>query len=512
MYKNKRSWYSSAVLVLASAATLLAACSNNSGTTPDPASTEGSPSGSSTATADASRPPAKLSIITEYSTAWPVKPDWPVWRWVKEETNITIEQQTYTSPESLSLAVASGEMPDIMSVFPGEVQKFGAQGAFLDLAPHLDKMPNVKQFLEERPEIKARVTQPDGKILSLLNDGAGDGNQLVWFYRDDIFAKHNLTPPKTWDEMFETAMTLKELYPDSYPLVFRHGIGTLNTFGPSFGTYAEFHKDPVTGKMKYGATDPNYKTMVEQLNKFYEAGLFPPDWLSMDYKAWTQFITTNKSFMTVQFIGQIEIMNNQLTDGGHLKFMPPPLGAGSQAYLPKAGHEDFGFAVASNTKNLDAVLRYFDYIFSEKGRDIQSWGKEGETYTIVDGKKKFNDTFKETNDIRRDAGIGTAGSYGWFDFEAWLSMVKPDEQEPYIEAKKYRFPVNNIMPILSKEETDSIVTVQDQIFKHYSTSVSKFIMGETPMSEWDAFLASLESYGLPKVLETYQTALDRQQP
>ncbi|WP_158289400.1 extracellular solute-binding protein [Paenibacillus flagellatus] len=449
-------------------------------------------------------------MISEYATGWPPKPGWGVWKWVKEETNITVDHKTYTSPESLALSVASGEMPDIMSVYPTEVQKFGPQGAFLDLSKHMDKMPNVKKFLAEHPDITARITQPDGKILSLLNDGTGEGNQLVWFYRDDIFAKHNLQPPKTWDEMYTTAKKLKELYPDSYPLVFRHGIGTLITFGPSFGIYPEYYKDPTTGKMKYGATDPNFKKMVEYLNKFYMEGLFPKDWLSMDYKGWTQFITTNKSFMSVQFIGQIEIMNNQLQNGGHLKFMAPPLGAGSKAYLPNAGYEDRGFAVASNTKNLDAVLRFFDYVYSEKGRTIQSWGKEGETYTVVNGKKKFNDTFKTAADITREAGIGSAGTYGWFDYEAWLSMVKPSEQEPYIEAKKYRYPTAKILPILSKEETDSISTQQDQINKYYTTAVSKFIMGETPMTEWDSFVSTLNQYGLQKVLDTYQKALDRQ--
>ncbi|CAI6082054.1 extracellular solute-binding protein [Cohnella sp. JJ-181] len=522
--KKKTTGKSAAGVLVASALTaaMLAGCSgnnnNNAGASSSAAaspSASASASGSASASASPSAAlpePAKISIFTEYSTAWPPQADWGVWKWVKEETNITVEQKTSTTTvpsEALALAVSSGDMADVMSVFPGDVQKFGSQGAFLDLSKHMDKMPNVKAYLDSHPVIKMRVTQPDGKILNIINDGAGAGNQLVWFYREDIFDKNGLTPPKTWDELYETSKKLKQLYPDSYPLVFRHGLGTLSIFAPSFGILPELQKDKTTGKMTYGPLSPNYKTMIEYLNKFYKEGLFPPDWLSMDYKAWTQFMATNKSFISVQYIGQIETMNNQLTEG-RLKFMAPPLGAGDKAYLPQGGYEDYGFSVASNTKNLDAALRYLDYIYSEKGRDIQSWGKEGETYTIVDGKRKLNDVYKESNDLRRVSGILSAGTYGWFDFEAPLSLIKESEREAYVESPKYQFPVTSTLPILSKEETDSISTQIDAIYKYYSTSISKFIMGETPLTEWDNFIKELDKYGLQKVLQTYQVALDRQ--
>ncbi|GGI44669.1 sugar ABC transporter permease [Paenibacillus marchantiophytorum] len=499
--------YLVSMIVLASA--VFAGCSSSTDHSAEPNRTGTVSPTNNAVSSSAALAPATIRVFTEYNTAWPPKKDWGVWKWVKEETNITVNQKTATSPESLSLEVASGSMPDVMSVFPGDVQKFGAQGAFLDLSKYMDKMANVKAYLDAKPDIRARVTQPDGKIYNIINDGAGTGNQLVWFYRDDVFQKNNLKAPSTWDELYLTAKKLKELYPESYPLVFRHGINTLFAFAPTFGVYPEFHKDPVTGKMKYGVNDPNFKKMIGYLNKFYTEGLFPPDWLSMDYKAWSQFMATNKSFITVQYIGQIEIMNNQMKEG-HLKFMAPPLGAGSKAFLPRGNYEDYGFAVASKTTNLDASLRYLNFIYSQKGRDVLSWGKEGETYTVENGKRKFKPIFKEANDLRKEAGIQTAGTYGWFDFDAWLSLVKDSEQEAYVEAQKYQFPVNNMLPILTKEEIDSIVTQADQLNKYYTTSVSKFIMGETPLAQWDTFISSLNQYGLPKLLETYQTALERQ--
>lgn len=486
------------------------ACSKENNQPSSSPSNSVQPSASSVATPELPKA-ATIRLFTENNTGWPAKKDWGVWKWVKEETNITIEQVLATGPESLTLAVSSGDMPDVLSVFPGDAQKFGSQGAFIDLSKHMDKMPNVKAYLESKPDVKERMLAPTGEMYSILNDGAGEGNQTVWMYREDIFKKHNLTEPKTWDELYTTAKALKKLYPDSYPFVFRHGasLNILNYIGPTYGFYPELHqdsKDP--SKMKFGMQDPEAKNLVGMLNKFVKEGLIPPDWLTMDYKAWTQFMSTNKSFITVQFIGQIEIMNNQLKEG-KLKFMVPPIGSGSQPALFKGGFETFGLAVASTTKNLDASLRYLDYIFSKKGRDIQSWGKEGETYTKEGDKRKFIATYKEPNDLRIVSGIQTAGTYGLFDFDAWLSLVKEEEQAPYREAAKYRLNVSNSLPVLTADESATVSLLNEQLFKFWTGEVTKFIMDERKMSEWETFVKELDKYNVEKIKSIYQTALDR---
>jgi putative aldouronate transport system substrate-binding protein len=491
-------------------ASMLAGCSNNGGANVnvnDPGTA--APAASPESTEPASAPEATLRLLTDLKETYPPKPDWAVWKWVKEETNITIEQETWTGPESLALAIASGDMPDLFTVFPQDAQKYGMQGAFLDLSEHMDKLPSLKKFLDSKPDVAERMTSPGGEMYHVLNDGTGASNLMVWFYRDDVFAKHNLQPPTTWDELYETAKTLKELYPDSYPFSFRHGVSTLNSFGPQFGVYPYMYEDPGTGKIKYGVTDPGFKVMIEYLNKFYQEKLIPQDWLSMDYKAWTQQVATDKTFMTIQYIVQIEIMNSQLQNGAHLKFMAPPLGAGEKAYIPKADFETYGIAVSSKTKNLDAALRYIDFIYSDKGKDILSWGKEGESYTIEDGKRKFLPQFKEPNDLRKELGLMTSAAYGVADFEASLSLSNENEQYSYTEAMKYQFPTMNVRPVLTDEERNSITDTEDQLNKYYESSVAKFIIGETPLSQWDAFLEELNKIGAQKIIDTYQVGLDR---
>ncbi|NQX62449.1 extracellular solute-binding protein [Paenibacillus qinlingensis] len=506
MRRNSNGKYYAITVILTSA--LITGCSSNGNETNGSSS---SPKPSASASTATTKPleAGSFRMLTELSPGWPAKPDWPIWKWVKEKTNITVKQETQTGPESLALAIASGDMPDVFALYVGDAQKYGPQGAFLDLSKHLDKMPNVKTFLAAHPDVAQRMTSPGGEMYQLINDGAGAGNQMVWFYRNDILQKNSLQEPKTWDELYDTAKKLKQVYPDSYPFVFRHGLGTLNTFGPAFGVYPGIYEDQASGKIKYGATDPNFKKMIEYLNKFHKEGLIPPDWLTMDYKAWTQFITTNKSFMTVQFIGQIETMNTQFKNGEHLKFMAPPIGAGGKPYLPRGNYETLGFSVSSKTKNLDAVLRYLDFTYSKEGTDVLSWGKEGESYTVDNGKRKITPTIKEANELRKETGIMTAGTYGQFDYSAVTSMSNENEKYSYAEAAKYQFPVTNVLPALTSDEKSAIMTTEEQINKYYETSIAKFILGETPLTQWDTFTSEMNKLGLQKMLDAYQKAFDR---
>lgn len=452
---------------------------------------------------------ARLNMLTEESQAWPARPDWPVWRWVREATNIAIEQETQTGSESMTLAIASGDMPDLFTLYPTDAQKYGSRGAFLDLSEYLDRMPHVKAFLASRPDVAARMTFPGGEIYQLLSDGAGAGNQIVWFYRDDIFDKHGLQPPATWDELYETAKALKRLYPDSYPFVFRHGLGTLATFGPAFGIYPSFYRDPETGDIEYGPTDPNFKKLIEYLKKFYDEGLMPPDWLSMDYKAWTQFMTTNQSFITVQYIGQIEIMNAQLEAGEHFSFMAPPSGLAGYAYLPRNDYEPLGFAISAKTDRLDTALRYLDFLYSDEGMDLMSWGKEGETYEVVEGRRQLLPLFKEPNDLRKEAGIMTAGTYGRFDYSSLMSLSSAGEQYAYREAAKYTSPISGDPPMLTASEIAWAWPALEQLDKYYGSNVSRFILGYKPMSEWGAFIEDLDKLGVTKLKELYRLAFNR---
>jgi putative aldouronate transport system substrate-binding protein len=454
--------------------------------------------------------PETIRLFTDTAASWPYKENWPIWNWIKENTNITVKAQIPSGNynDTLALNIASGDVQDVLYVRNSD--KYGADGVFLDLAKHLDKMPNFKKFLDDNPQIKMSATTTKGEIYSTIIDGAGVTNQMIWFYRDDIFKKHNLQPPKTWDELYKVSTTLKELYPSSNPLIFRHGLANMANFAVTFDSSNEFFPDPQTGKFRYGPTESRFKDMLGYLNKFNKEGLIPPDWLSMDVKVWNQAMVTGKSFMTVQYIGQMEILNNQLTDGGHLSFMAPPAGPGGKAYIPNRTNESDGFAIYSQTKNLDASLKFIDFLYSKQGSDVLSWGKENETYTVVDGKRKFLPQYKQFTSLRVENGMMTFGSYGKFDTSALISMIPEKERSAYEEAPKYTFPIQIVRPKFQGDALERYSLLHPQITKFYEESTAKFIMGDRPLAEWDKYVEQITKLGVPELLELHQKTWDLQ--
>lgn len=514
------------LLIALSVMLVLSACSGGQGqpqATEPPAAEQPSEESPSQAPADSSSAPAaadrpsyyseELATVTMYTNShqsWPYQEDWPIWRWIQEATNITVDVSIPTGnySETLALNVASGDLQDIIYIPSTGVGRYGADGALLDLSPHLDKMPNVKKYMEENPQLKSRMTFPGGEIYYVLHNGAGLTNYMINFYREDIFEKHNLQPPTTWDELYEVSKELKALYPDSYPFNYRHGLDNLLNFGPAFGTFPGYFPDPETGKGRYGPIEDEFKLIIEYLHKFYKEGLTPPDFLSMDAKAWTQYMVTNQSFITLQYIGQMEIINNQLSEG-RLKFLPPPEGIPGNKYIPDTNYEIHGFAISSQVKNLDAALKLLDFFYSEEGTDVLSWGIEGETYTVVDGKRKFHDEFKEFTDLRKNLGIMTPGSYGQFDENALISMIAESERYAYEEAGKYRFPVQVVSPNFTAEEQERFTFVNESISTHFKENMARFIMGDRPLSEWDAYVEEAKSLGVEEMIQLHETAWAR---
>ncbi|MGV2806805.1 ABC transporter substrate-binding protein, partial [Clostridium perfringens] len=49
-------------------------------------------------------------------------------------------------------------------------------------------------------------------------------------------------------------------------------------------------------------------------------------------------------------------------------------------------------AITESNKHIAETVKFFDYFYSEEGRMIMNFGKEGTSYTMVDGYPKYMDS------------------------------------------------------------------------------------------------------------------------
>lgn len=505
-------------VLAASLTAMLAGCANQSGSN-EPSSGNAAAPGNDNA---AAAPKEQTFTFLDYSNAsWPYNKDWPVWKYIKEHTGVTLDVQVPPDAQldnALNLTVASGDMPDMLYTQNKQTaDKFGQQGALVNILDYLDEMPNLKNWMEQFPIDSQNAMSADGKMYIFPNNGIGETNRMNWMYRADIFEANGLTAPANWDELHAALKKLKEAYPDSFPMAWRQGLQYLRNFAPAFGTnsndgtndvYFDFDKK----EWRYGPIEDNFKTMITYLNTFYKEGLIPPDFLTIDTKQWQDLMSTDRAFVTADYISRVDFFNLPMRKQNpqyNLLFMPTP--AGWPDGPQKNAYTQFlenGIMVTTTSKKIKEIMHYMDFFYSEEGKTLVSWGKAGETYKDDNGKKQFTGGYMDVSDMRKKTGLSTDGTYTWFDYDAHLSLSSPELQDAYEQAPKYDSE-QQPRPAMTQEELEMISTVGQTLQKTRDQNLAKFITGQRNLSEWDSYVEELKEIGVDKVVSVYQTAYDR---
>src|SRR5699024_1789813 len=115
---------------------------------------------------------------------------------------------------------------------------------------------------------------------------------------------------------------------------------------------------------------------------FYEEGLIPTDFLSIETEEFQKIMSSDTSFITQDYISRIDMFNIPLRQENPdytLIHMPPPAGFPDGDQLDYSNHTaKGGYLVPKDSDHIETALRYIDWTFSEEGRDTLSWGVEEE--------------------------------------------------------------------------------------------------------------------------------------
>lgn len=501
---------------------VLGACSsgnNDNGASSSP-SASGSPSAEASASPSAEPLQEQTFTFLNYSNAsWPYDVNWKVWQYIKEKTGVTLDIQLPAGnllEDALSLTIASGDLPDIMwNQVKATADKFGQQGALVNILDYVDQMPNLKAWMEKYPTETNNVLSSDGKMYTFPNAGLGESNRRTWMYREDVFKKHNLKTPETWDELYETLKQLKAEYPDSYPLTVRNGLRYFLDFGAGFNVSADVEAskasvmyDSASSTWKYAPIQEEYKTMLGYFNKFYKEGLMPKDFLTIDTKMWQDIISTNRAFITLDYIGRIDFYNTAMRKDNPeftMNFMAPPAGwAGGPRKNAYTQITEEGFMVASTSSKINEIMKFMDFFYSEDGKNTVSWGKEGETYS----NGAFTTKYADIADLRKQTGLSTDGTYTWFDFDAHISVSSPELKAAYEQAPNYDSD-KKIILAFTPEEQQTLSTKGDALNANRDENLSKFIMGTRSFDEWNSFIEEQKKLGYEEIVAIFKAAHDR---
>jgi len=454
--------------------------------------------------------PVKLTKMAISHPSWPHQEDWLIIDLIEEATNVQLEVIAIPSAgynDRLNLDLASGELCDIINISGTDItHKYGPQGAFVNIKDQLNNLPNYKKFYEQNTEDVMRFMTADGNWYNFHNSGIGETNRQGWMYRKDIFDKHNLAIPTNEQELYDVLKALKALYPDSYPFMFRQNLIRFSNFGPAWGTGWEVYYNFESNEWRYGPIEDNFKEMAMYLYKLYQEELIPPDWLSIETSVYDEMVVNDKGFILFEYLPRIDsyaTMAKESNPGLSLAFMPPIATEKGVSKLTPTGTSVAGFTINAKSPVVNEALKYVDWFYSEEAMELVSWGKEGVTYKVENGKRKYIDA-EDMTQVRQKYGLATNGFYTRYDFGAQVILFSDALQYAYTESKKYDLPMPPVASFTDEETTNVIQTVGTSIQDYMKENLSKFLVGVRPFDEWDQYVEELKRVGVDELVELYK--------
>lgn len=485
-------------------------------------------------------------------------------KWLEEKTGIHIEWQTGGRDDwqdKLNMILASGDYPDIIFGVTPDLAKYGVDEQIvipLDDYINEENMPNYMAMYGDQLD---QSREADGKIYSLLAENNCyhcEFGRKMWVntkYLDEM----GVEAPTTTQEFYDVCKKFLEYKPDGIAIA---GTATgqgwygefeyflMNSFilAPSVSyTLTKIHdKMAVTwdGEIKCVATDDRYKEFLEYCKSLYDLGaIYDGNFTQTSEQLKT---IVNQADAPVLFLpaGTISDYIDSTTN--------PELYAQYETIAPLEGPDgtrltsdfkyslasDGNFCVTESCPNVEAALRWVDFFYSETGDLCSQYGPEEGVDWVLNPEGKYglngepalyevlNGYSAETqNHDWQDIGIRVAPEEYRLgqavDQDVDLHSAEGLEKLLYEETKnKYEpykpTPENSDLDMLpqlkiTSEETSEVSTIAVEVEKIINETSVAFITGQKDLeSGWDSYLDSLDKAGLPKLMEMYQTAYDRQ--
>lgn len=442
---------------------------------------------------------------------------------LQEVTGIKIEYKhpaAGTAAESLQLMIASGRMTDMI------------QTNWLNLGPqsYIDNMqiyaidpimeagyaPNLKKFLDENKEIKKMVKTDNGQYYAfpfVRNDEillTSTGLML----RSDWLKAEGLEVPETieeWDVVLEAFKKHCDI-----PLA----MVNFTSFASGFDAYyGEYIKD---GKIVYGPTEKNFKTFVEKMHEWYKKGYIDKNYAIADGASINSNILNDKSGVT--FASGGGGMGAFLTarKGTEFDLVATPFPTAKKGEPAKFGSKELKYglgavAITTSCKNPALAARFLDYGYSEEGHMVYNFGKEGESYNLVDGYPTYVEEIKNNSENKSMSQMLAhnclAGVYGPFvQDKRYLEQfyATPQQQNAVVqwsscEMEKYRIP----QIIMTTDEKDKYTAIMGEIGTYVDEMYNNFIIGKVSLDKFDEFVNEIKKLGIDEALGIKQAAYDR---
>ncbi|OZV83897.1 sugar ABC transporter substrate-binding protein [Micromonospora echinospora] len=535
-----RTWRRAAILVAGLLTLSLTACSEDS---PDAKDLSGNRAGAMTGYGVGDQftatEPVSFSILYNNHPNYPLKKEWAFWSELTRRTGVTLEPVAVPLSDyeqKRSLLIGAGDAPMIIpKTYHPQENAFVSSGAVLPVSDYLDLMPHLKDRIARwnlQPEIDS-LRQSDGKFYLLPGVHEKPTAEYSLAVRADILDQLGLAVPRTWDELYTVLKAMKARYPDSYPFSDRWsrptpGGSLLNILGASYGTsggwgYQHATWDPSAGKFVYTGATEQYKQMLQYLHRLVAEGLLDPESFTQSDEAARQKLANGRSFV-IGANAQTLVNDNRpdlAKNRPDARLVKIPLPVGPAGEINPASRLEGGIMISKKAResaHFVAMMQFVDWLwYSDAGQEFARWGVEGTTFTKdATGRRVLAADVnvvglnpKADRHLQKDFGFYN----GVFAYGGTTELVQSffsAEEREFQQVMNARRPLPVPPPApLTDDEREQASLWETPLKDHVTQMTLRFVLGQRPLGEWDAYVAELRAKNAQAYLDLVNKAHER---
>ena len=538
-----------ALLLVLAMVLSLGACGNNASndsSTSSQTSTSDSGDSSTAEEGDTAEPGEfKLPIVDEPVTltyfnaddtnAAIITNDWndnEFYQEMERRTGVHLDFETVSSADyqtNFNLMIASGKLADLIyvgaSYYAEGVDAAIDDGYFLDLTDKVEEyMPNYNAIRTSDIQYELLSTTDSGRLGAVYElRQSKQGPWLGLWIRQDWLDDLGLDTPVTFDDYHEVLTAFKEEKGATAPLILNWSgsDGEFGTMSGGLNVLNSWQLDE-TGKVNFGPYMDAWKEYVTIMHQWYEKGLIDPDFMATDERtADMAKVVTGASglFAALYTMPSVYEASSEDPNMNLAPVNPPVKNEGDEIHIRlRDSYTSGNTAISADCENPEVAMRWLDYLFTEEGALLANYGVEGDTFEfdengdpvytdkIVNNENGWTMTQTMASYLCPSAGIAN-----WSDWTRELAGVPEKDQACYdvwSEADDtWRLPSS---VSLTQEESTERAALYADISTIVKEQTAQFISGALDIeSNWDAYIASLESSGIERAIEITQAAYDR---
>lgn len=456
-----------------------------------------------------------------------------VFQVMEEKTNITFDFNNPSSEsmeEKLNLAFASNDLPDIlfgMGLTIEQQADYGAEGQLIPLEGLIDEYgPNLKNMLEEKPDVRKSITSADGHIYSLPFVDSELGflsYQKLWInqtWLDNL----GLEMPETIDEFYSVLKAFKEEDPngngeaDEIPMASAKDVNVHNVIQAAFGFTG--HLDVTTGELRFAPMEEEFKDYLTFMNKLYQEGLYDSESFTQD-KQHVNAKGSNEQLGVFYDGGPFLTVGIEQNED-YVALSPLTSDVSNEKIAPRTSLVQPGvFSITDVNQYPEATIRWVDYFYSDEGAMLYNYGVEGEDFEYIDDKKGVR--YLSPEGMERNEFISKIKPMGvaeprTHDHIQELQLHKQEETDPQ-DAHIMQQTLEHIKPYaepmfphvhFTKEEIQSLNTFRTDIEDYVEQMEAQFITGKASIeNDWTEYIDTLKDMGVEEYIQIHADAYER---